>query len=497
MKRLTTEDFIKKAKEIHGNKYDYSQVNYSNNSTPITIICPEHGPFQQKPNVHLNGHGCPACKKIKKLDTTEFIRRAKEIHGNKYDYSLSTYKNKRTKLTIICPEHGEFEQLPMNHLRGQGCPECGKNKATDRIGTYKNARKTEETFKNEIKQLFRDKYEIIGNYLNNKTPIEIFCHNKDIQGNEHGIFYARPDGLISGHGCPKCFHQISQGENDILEFIKSNYDGKIISHDRDVLNGRELDIFLPEKGLAIEYDGLIWHSEKFRDKSDIINKHNNCLAQGIRLINIFEDEWLNKNEICKSKIKSLLNINDKIYARKCVIREINSKDASEFLNLNHLQGNIYSKYRIGLFFNNELISLMTFGNLRKNLGSKSKQNVYEMLRFCNKAGYNVIGGASKILHYFIENYTPEEIISYADRRWSDGNLYEKLGFTQTSITKQNYFYVPSTGQKRINRFSMRKDTLIKKYYCPIEETEKDFCNKIGYYRIYDCGCLKYVWKKEK
>ena len=111
-------------------------------------------------------------------------------------------------------------------------------------------------------------------------------------------------------------------------------------------------------------------------------------------------------------------------------------------------------------------------------------------------GYNVIGGASKLLHFFIERYNPEKIISYADRRWSDGNMYKKLGFTEDSITQQNYFYVFPNGQKRINRFSLRKNILVEKFGCPANETEKEYCEKMGFYRIYDCGCLKYVWKNQ-
>ena len=128
MKYLTTEQFIEKAKQIHGNKYDYSKVEYVNNHTKVCIICPEHGEFWQTPNSHLNGNGCSSCKGLKKLTTKEFIERAKQVHGNKYDYSKTIYVNKRTKVCIICPIHGEFYQTPHNHVyQKQGCPECGKN----------------------------------------------------------------------------------------------------------------------------------------------------------------------------------------------------------------------------------------------------------------------------------------------------------------------------------------------------------------------------------
>ena len=126
---MTTEEFIEKAKEIHKNKYDYSKVEYVNTTTPVTIICPIHGEFQQRPTDHLKGYGCKRCAAIKanesrKLTTEEFIRRARKVHGDKYDYSKTNYVNNNTKVTIICPIHGEFYQLPYNHLRGKGCRKC-------------------------------------------------------------------------------------------------------------------------------------------------------------------------------------------------------------------------------------------------------------------------------------------------------------------------------------------------------------------------------------
>lgn len=496
MKKATIDDFIEKANQVHNNKYDYSNVDYVNSITPVTIICPEHGAFQQRPDVHLQGHGCPACKKLKKLDTAEFIKRAKETHGDRYDYSKSIYKNKRTKLIITCPIHGDFEQLPMNHIRGQGCPICGKQEAADRNGDYKNARKTKEEFQKFLNERYNGKYEIIGDYVNNKTHTEFYCHASNKEGNEHGIFITRPDGLVNGHGCPKCGHLVSKPESEVFEFIKANYNGKVISRDRTVLNGKELDIYLPELQLAIEFNGLIWHSEKFCDKHEILGKLNTCNKRGIRLINIFEDEWMERRPICESKLKNLLGQSTRIYARKCEIREVDASEAKNFLEENHLQGYIHAQYNIGLFYEEELVSMMSFGPLRKNLGSVPMVNKYELYRFCNKLNLNIVGGASKLFQYFIKQYEPSEIISYADRRWSDGNLYRKLNFAEESITPQNYSYLTKNGSKRVNRFSMRKDILVKKYGCPEGMTEAEFCKENKYYRIYDCGSYKFVWKKE-
>ena len=140
---------------------------------------------------------------------------------------------------------------------------------------------------------------------------------------------------------------------------------------------------------------------------------------------------------------------------------------------------------------------MTFGALRKNLGYTKRENTFELLRFCNKINTNVIGGASKLLKYFVKTYNPQEIISYADRRWSQGNLYVKLGFNFTNNTKPNYSYIDGKKQVRINRYNLRKNILVEKYGCPQNVTEIEFCRSKGFYQVFDCGNKKYIWKKEK
>ena len=132
-KKLTTAEFVKRAREVHGDKYDYSKVNYVNANTEVCIICPKHGEFKQMPSKHLNGQGCPKCYGNIKLNTSEFINKAREIHGNKYDYSKVEYVNANAKVCIVCPEHGEFWQTPAIHLNGNGCPKCNSSKLESEI----------------------------------------------------------------------------------------------------------------------------------------------------------------------------------------------------------------------------------------------------------------------------------------------------------------------------------------------------------------------------
>jgi hypothetical protein len=236
---------------------------------------------------------------------------------------------------------------------------------------------------------------------------------------------------------------------------------------RKIISPLELDVFIPSHNIAIEFDGLYWHSELHKPSNYHLNKTELCEKQGIQLIHIFEDEWRDKRDIIKSRLKNILGLtNNKIFGRKTQIKEVNSIDAKEFLNKNHIQGNVNSSIKIGLYLNNELVSLMTFGKGRIALGGDSNQ--YELLRFCNKLDTSVIGGADKLLKYFIKTYKPKDIISYADRRWSQGDLYEKLGFDNTHNSSPNYWYI--INNKRKYRFGFRKSILVKQG-CDINKTE--------------------------
>lgn len=287
-------------------------------------------------------------------------------------------------------------------------------------------------------------------------------------------------------------HPISSCEKEIIEYIK-NLGFNCIS-DRKILNGKELDIYVPEKNVAFEYDGLYWHCELYKDKSYHVNKTEECLKQNVKLYHIFEDEWQYKKEIVKSRIANILGVTETvIYARKCDIKIVPSHEANEFLAANHLQGKSVSSIRYGLYYNKELVSLMTFGKQRV-INKRTKQHGCELLRFCNKMNTVVVGGASKLLHMFIKEFNPDSIISYADRRWSNGNVYEKLGFSLFNISSPSYYYV--LNNKRIFRYNLRKDILVSKYGCPPEMTEHDFCKAMKLYRIYDCGCLCYKMDRD-
>ena len=224
-----------------------------------------------------------------------------------------------------------------------------------------------------------------------------------------------------------------------------------------------------------------------------LHKTQKCQEKGIRLIHIFEDEWHEKPQIVKSRLNAILGIkHNKIRAHKCIINDVDSKTAMQFLDENHLQGRCKAKYHYGLYYKGELVSLMTFGKIRQQRKyHEDYDEKWELLRFANKLNTTVYGGASKLLKHFINEVHPKSIISYADKRWSNGNLYKALGFTHIHDSKPNYFYV--VGQHRENRFKYRKGELIKQGF-DINKSEHEIMLERGVYRIYDCGTMVFEMK---
>ena len=485
-KTWNKEKFIEEARKVHGDKYDYSKVEYVKQSVDVIITCPIHGDFKQTPRKHLMGSGCKECGYEKNRETfrkpiEDVIEQCKVVHNNKYEYVLDfEYINNKSILHAICPIHGEFNQEINAHLHGQGCPECAYEDIISRTTL------TTDEFIERSRMVHGDKYDYSKTkYRRSKEKVTITCPI-------HGDFEQKPNFHLMGSGCPKCSHQVSKWEKEVYDFLIS-LGIECEQSNRSILNGREIDIFVPKYNIGIECDGLRWHNELYRDNNYHLDKTDECREHGVRLIHIFEDEWINKSEIWKSMFNNMFGlIHDKIYARKCDIREVSAKDTRKFLDDNHIQGYSNSRINYGLYYDDELVSLMTFGMPRINMGGKKGEGCYELVRFCNKINMNVIGGASRLFKHFIEKYNPSEVVSYSDKRWSLGNLYGILGFVHTHDSKPNYFYVYN--MDRLNRFRFRKSVLVNEGYDK-DKTEHEIMLERGIYRIYDCGTMVWKWKK--
>jgi len=346
-----------------------------------------------------------------------------------------------------------------------------------------NYKKSEESKINTIIGQHPNYIKYINNYtsifkcdLNKDHEFEINCDN----------FHGR-----SKTNLPLCTICYPIGDNKsikekiLLEYIKSIYNGEIISGYRD---GIEIDIYLPELKLGIEFNGLYWHSEKFKDSNYHINKLNWFKERQIDIKFIYEDDFDNNLDIIKSQINNWLGITkNKIYARKCLVKEIKIvEEYRNFLNQNHIQGFVVCNKAYGLCHNEVLVSLMCFDKKEGRLNME--ESGWNLNRFCNLLNTNVVGGASKLLNYFIKENKPKRIISYADKDWSNGNLYFKLGFNLLSESKPDYKYIVDNIRKSKQNFTKNK---LQKLGHDISLTESQIMENLGINKIYDCGKIKF------
>lgn len=379
MVKLTSENFIEKAKRVHGDKYDYSKVIYKCSHSKVCIICSKHGEFWQISNNHLNGKGCPICGKEKRSqkqrdNRQDFVLKAKKVHGNKYDYLKSEYVDSRTKVCIICPIHGEFFMRPNSHINGQGCQKCGRNE------TVKSRILTTTVFIERARKIHGDKYDYSKSvYKNSHDKVCIFCHKRDKHGIEHGEFWQEPCNHLNGQKCPKCYGKLRKTTEQFIgeanETHGSKYDYSKVEYkdehtkvciicpdhgefwqtpnkhligcgcpkckqshlERDVMNilnemsieieyqkryswlGRQsLDFYLPDYNIAIECQG----EQHFRPvnfggvcENELITSFKNikendrkkeklCIENGINL------KYINYNDNIMEKIKEILNCNN-------------------------------------------------------------------------------------------------------------------------------------------------------------------------------------------
>ena len=274
-------------------------------------------------------------------------------------------------------------------------------------------------------------------------------------------------------------------EKEIREYINQYYETE--NNTRKYLDGKEIDIFIPKLNIGIEFNGNFWHNEYGKEKNYHQNKSLLAESKGIFIYHIFEYEWIEKKDKIINQLNNLLGINqEKIYARKCIIKEVDTKSKKLFLEKNHLQGNDSSSVKLGLYYEDELFSLMTFVKPRFN-----KKYEWELSRFCSKNNCNVIGGASKLFKYFVDNYNPTSIISYSNISHTKGKLYETLGFKLVLISEPNYVWCK--GYDVLSRYQCQKHKLLEQGY--EGNTESEIMHNLGYYKIYDCGNKVWVWKR--
>jgi hypothetical protein len=481
-KRIDGETVIKRFKEIHGDQYDYTPTIYTTNRSKITVNCRIHGAFNILPDNHMKGKGCGVCGLAKKYqrDSSDILDEFRTTHGDRYDYSKFVYTGSNKAGEIICPDHGSFQQSYYTHKNGHGCPACGFEKTADARTQSHDA--VIQRFTNT----HGDRYDYDKMiYSDSDNPVIIGC-------TEHGDFNQSPRAHYSGQGCPTCAHSISVSapETAIGDYIEE-LGFEVVRNTRKLISPKEIDIYLPEQRLAIEYCGLYWHGES-RGKVSSYHQSKMLLLQqlGITLLTIFEDEWLDKPDVVKSILKTRLGLSDRRDGgRKLYIKDIASHESREFLNRTHIQGAATGSVHIGAFNGaDELVGVMVFGAPTRQTSSYE----WELKRYSTD-GTSRAGMMAKLFQHFIRSQTPESVVSFSDMRWFSGASYQKIGFFQDGIISPDYAYVKNG--IRHNKSKFRKDGIrrhLPEHY-ESELTEREMMESAGYDRIWDCGKIRWVW----
>lgn len=354
---------------------------------------------------------------------------------------------------------------------------------------YRNTCKNKWGVDNSSQSHFTD---VQKDLLNRKELCEKFIKDNNILtatdfSIKSGIKFYATLTLLHKFDLMKMFdYKTSSQERFIQDYLTKN-NIKYIPHYK--IGRKEIDVYVPELKLGIEFNGNYYHCEGVRPNDYHYQKSKLAEENGIFIYHIFEYEWDSIKEKILNQLNNLLNINKtKIYARKCLIKEVSKKDKKSFLDKNHIQGNDHSKIYLGLYYNDELVSLMTFSKPHN-----TNKIQYELSRFCSKAGCNVLGGASKLFKFFVNTYNPKTIISYSNIAHTRGNLYETLGFIFSHTSKPSYVW--NKNRKILSRYQTRiKELKQKGFY---GENEIEIMHNLGYVRIFDCGNKVWIWHNNK
>lgn len=446
----------------------------------LEFVCKKHGKFRTSIRSFLSSKfKCKRCSSEKLAEKTKNnIKNVKDFFIKcGYEPLFDNYQRSKQKLKYRCPSHG-IKEISFDALKtGKRCRDCSfeKIKISARL-KEKDFNSTLEDLKTKnITPLFT-----LQDHKTTKTKMPFKCEI-------HGKFVGTIDVLRKTKGCRKCTAHHSKLQSEVFEYIKEIANYEIEENYRKIIFPYETDVYCSKEGIGIEFAGLWWHNEFYKSRSYHKNKLKKFRKINKILITIFEDEWRERKVQIKGLLKSLFKKNSiKIYARKTEIKKVNKKDSDDFLEKYHIQGTANHIISYGLFYKNELIGLIT-GSIHHR---KCEEKVLVLNRMVFKHDISIAGGASKLLKKlmsFAKENGYRKIISWSDNRWSEGNVYKKIGFNLKAEYPPDYSYVLK--EKRYSKQSLTKKVLKKKG--AIGNTEKEMALSLGYRRIWDCGKKKW------
>jgi DNA-directed RNA polymerase subunit RPC12/RpoP len=502
-KKFSNAHFIKACHKKHGERFEYPYL-YEGMDKPFTFLCKKHGLIKlANARTHLDHCGCRACYTETILYSKDIIQtNLKKISSPLIVCEEFSKDAEGRTVKVYCPIHKKHSWVPIKNLRlGRGCSLCNnENKGAkalsdDIILKYLNTRKDVALVDNILT--------IKSFWVGNKTRLKRRMHLRCTEQKRHPTWWATISDFINfEQTCPSCSTRISKLHQHIIKLLKS-WSIPHVVNDRKKLDGLELDIFCPEHNIAIEINGLAWHSTKHphlkdlsaREKDSLMKyKHRDktklAAEKGIRLIHILDVEWWSKPDVFESYLKNVFVKGDTVFARNTTVRQIETSQIKEFYNKNHIQG--YKKaanIHLGLFAGEELVQAISFV---KNRYSKDIGGNYELARMASCK--RVVGGASKLLAEFKKSDKPKKIVSFCDLTYFTGTVYEKLGFTLEHINTSSVI-VLLDGIIR-TREAVQKKRLAEQFPEAFDATltEVELCEKLDIPRYYGAGTARWVWQ---
>ena len=485
---------LTEATKRHGGKYGYDLVRDSRVVDCVDIVCPTHGVFRQALSSHAQGHGCDECAKgargVAKTSSLWVLTRQKvESFCAQRGYTvvggLDEPRAQAQAVQVTCKHHGVFDSTVGALVHEKGCWKCFTE---FRAGKKVNAKASSDFVAKAIAR-HGDAYDYSQFvYVTNGVNGYVRCktHNK--------VFSVSPGNHLAGKGCPKCGIQTSHAEDAIADWLRGL--GVVVEQrNRVVIAPREIDVWLPEHSVGIEYHGNHWHAVDYVGNLHWL-KWSLAQAAGIQLIQIFEDEWLLHEDIVKQRILAVIGKLPKTYARKCEIVTLESGQAREFLDDRHLQGfGVGGAYYGGLMYDGRLVAVATFG--KRTASATAGASTWEVLRYASEG--RVVGGFGKLFSAFLKATDADRVVSYCDLRYGTGKLYDATGFVLEGVTEPDYFWLPKGDIVRVPRYKTQKHKLethpvLSAFYSP-DLSEDQICTAAAWRKIKGVGHQRWVFNR--
>jgi hypothetical protein len=468
---------VRKIVESKGQKLNSDT--YENDSIVLSLSCDKGHSFGAKyADIKRKEVGCRICKaegasKRSRTPYKTLVETADEMHleilMKEEDYNKNYKSHKVISMKCRTCDH-RFSSTAARINQGTGCQPCG---------TKRSANKRRKTYEQATQDVEKLGYKLITDfYTGTYQEITVLCP-------KHGKFQTKLNSISNGHGCRNCSHTSPKAQQQVFEFVKYFYPDTI-NNTKKIISPLELDIYIPSLNFAVEYCGVYWHSEEYKEKNTHYDKMKMCNEKGIRLITIFEDEWIERQDQVKNFLLSSINKNSiRLMGRKTEIKEVPKTDATAFLEQHHIQGSPLFEVAFGLYHDEELQAVIT-GNKHHRQGF---DHIFVLNRLAFKSDVSISGGSSKLLKALLnyaKNNHYSKLISWSDNRWSQGNVYNKLGFALTEELGPDYSYVKKQG--RVSKQSCKKKNLLQKgAQGTMENTERELALTLGLWRIWDCG----------